>query len=670
MKQITFYKNKAGTDVANWVGKSIVTPEGPRKEKQIYLGRVVNREQLIFWNRKQGYYQFNPEDQTMKTVDPKSIPTSSYEPDGSRKKPPIVVDFGDSYFLDRFLRDTGYDKVIDVLDYKNRDTLYAMIHFYILEDAANCHADIWYRHNYASYLYPQANIYSQLISDMLAALGDPEQKRRFLLAHIEYVLSSTDTDVSVLIDSTGLPNKCSLPITRTSVHEGEVNIEFRMIALVQKSTGLPLFYEIVSGNIVDISTIEHIIRLAKQYHCEVQYAIGDAGYCCPATMEKLILSGIDFMTRLNPTYDRFTKVLEGHLSELDDPGNTVRYKGRLIRIVKIETEIAIDQETGEVKSGYIYLCKDMQSSASKQDHLMTSKAAKKMTTEELNGQCCRLGIFAIVSTRELATEEVLPEYYVRQNIEQYFDFGKNYARFLPVRQQNMETLAGHMLLAFIATFVIILIKNRLNIVDTHYTQLPMKLCDESDADCFAVIDENGSTLFFQQQDPVEAVLRQSPSTLFYELRGQKAEIFDNEILPTVPVKQAKDFYGAFRLFSPVAVLRKDTGLEYEYREGEATKLTKRIVFAKKSTVSDEKIEKKRKNAAAKKATAAATEAGLKITIPEEPRKGPGRPKGSKNKATLMKEAQEAATKQEKSKKPIGRPKGSKDKKPRKKRTSQ
>ena len=63
-----------------------------------------------------------------------------------------------------------------------------MLHYYILEDAVNCHADIWYRHNYASYLYPHANIYSQRISDLLVCFGTPEQKRNFLLRHIEYVL--------------------------------------------------------------------------------------------------------------------------------------------------------------------------------------------------------------------------------------------------------------------------------------------------------------------------------------------------------------------------------------------------------------------------------------------------------------------------------------------------
>lgn len=670
MQNISFYYNQSGSLIGVWPGKSVVKKGGPRKEGQIYLGKVINKDKLIFWTRKNGYYIFNPEDQSIRNISPEEVPHSSYEPDGSRKKPPVAVDFGDSYFLDHFLRDTGYDQIINVLDCRNRDTLYSMIHYYILEDAANCHADIWYRHNYASYLYPHANVYSQRISELLANIGTPEQKRNFLLKHIEYVLSSTDGEVSVLIDSTGMPNRCHLPITRVSVHEGDVNIEFRMIVLVQKDTGLPLFYEIVPGNIVDISTIEHIVRLAKQYQCEVSYAIGDAGYCCPSTMEKLVLAGIDFMTRLNPTYDIFASVMESHGKKLDDPKTTIRYRDRLVRVVKVPTQIAIDRETGEIVTGYVYLCKDMQSSASKQDHLMSSTKCKKLTTDEIMDLCSQFGIFAIVTTRELAPEEVLPEYYIRQNVEQYFDFGKNYARFIPVRQQNMKTLGGHMLLAFIATYIIILIKNRLNIVDTHYAEIPIKLCTEQKENLICMEDENGDTHYFQQQDPILEAFRVSPSTLFYELRGHKAEIFDNEILPSVPVRQAKDFYGAFKLVAPLAVQRKDTGLEYEYHNGESCKLSRTLAFSRKASVSDEKIQRKRSLSATKKAHKAAEAAGLSIAEPEAPKRGPGRPKGSKNKKTLLREASEAATKANKPKRGRGRPKGSKDKKPRKKRNTQ
>ena len=646
-----------------------MTDNGPRKEGQRYLGRVINRDKLIFWTRNDGYYTFNPIDQTIQTIAAEDLPSSSYEPDGSRRKPPIVVDFGDSYFLDHLFRDTGYKDVINTLDCKNMDTLYAMLHYYILEDAANCHADIWYRHNYASYLYPHANIYSQRISDLLACLGTPEQKRSFLLKHIEYVLSSTDGEVSVLIDSTGLPNKCNLPITRVSTHEGETSIEFRMIALVQKDTGLPLFYEIISGNIVDISTIERIMRIAKQYHCEVSYAIGDAGYCCPSTMEKLVLAGIDFMTRLNPTYDTFSKVMEEHGHELDDPGNTVRYRDRLVRIIKIPSQIAVSRDTGEAVTGFVYLCKDMQSSASKHDHLMSSPRCKTLTTEEIMSLCRLFGIFAIVTTRDLKPEEVLPEYYIRQNVEQYFDFGKNYARFIPVRQQTMETLAGHMLLAFIATFVVILIKNRLNVVDTHYSEVPMKLCTQQDEDLIAVKDEAGKIRYYQMQDPILEVFRVSPSTLFYELRGQKAEVFDDEIIPCIPVRQAKDFYEAFRLVAPLAVLRKESGLEDEYYDGTACKLNRKVAFGYKPTISDEKILKKRGSQAVKKAYTAASAAGMMVIDPPVKRK-PGRPKGSKNKKTLLREAAEAAAKSSEPKRGRGRPKGAKDKQPRKKRGAQ
>ena len=670
MPNITFYKNKAGTEVANWPGRSVVTEKGPRKEGQRYLGKVINKDKLIFWTRNDGFYVFNPEDQSIQPISPEDIPSSCYEPDGSRRKPPIVVDFGDSYFLDHFFRDTGYNQVINVLSCQNRDTLYAMIHYYILEDAANCHADIWYRHNYASYLYPHANIYSQRISDLLSCLGTPEQKREFLLKHIEYVLSSTDGKVSVLIDSTGFPNKCGLPITRVSVHEGKTNIEFRMIALVQKDTGLPLFYEIVPGNIVDISTIEHIMELAKQYKCEVSYAIGDAGYCCPSTMEKLVLAGIGFMTRLNPTYETFANVMDSHGKELDDPQNTVRYRDRLVRVVKVPTPIATDKETGETVTGFVYLCKDMQSSASKQDHLMSSPKCKELTTAEIMSPCSRFGIFAIVTTRELQPEEVLPEYYIRQNIEQYFDFGKNYARFIPVRQQTMETLAGHMLLAFIATFVIILIKNRLNAVDTHFSEIPLKFCTDPDESIITVEDEEGQTHYFQEQDPILAAFKVSPSTLFYELRGHKAEIFDDEIIPCVPVRQAKDFYEAFKLAAPLAVLRKATGLEYEYYKGDSCKLSRKVAFSRKASVSDEKIQKRRSQTAKKKAQSAAEAVGMNLIEPPPPKRGPGRPKGSKNKKTLMREAAEAAAKKNTIKRRPGRPKGAKDKKPRKKRDSQ
>lgn len=666
MRNISYHYNASGTLVGVWPGKSVSTDNGPRKEGQQYLGKVINKELRIFWTREEGYYQFNPEDLSHTAVDERNIPSSDVEQDGSRKNGVVFVDFGDSYFLDTLIKSMGYDKVLDAIQCRNRDCFYAMLFYYVLEGAANVNAESWYRQNYARYLFPKANVYSQRISDLLNTLGDDSQRRNFLIAHIRYLLESTDEEVSILIDSTGMPNKCSLPITRVSNHQGDVNIEFRMIALVQKSTGLPIFYEIIPGNIVDVSTTQRIIEVAKQYHCNVDYAIGDAGYCCPSVMEKLVLAGIDFMTRLNPAYDLFTKVAMAHRAELNDTSHIVRYKGRLVSIVKIQSQIAVNKESGEPVDGYIYLCKDLEANASKFDHLLKTKAARYMTRDELVEMAEKFGIFAIVTTKNLPETDVLPEYYIRQGIEQYFDFGKNCAKFLPVREHNMRTLNGHMLLSFIATFLIIVIKNRLGIVDTDFVQVSPALTGKTTAgnakntDIEEKLPSEPCKSYIEQM-PVKDAFESAPTTLFLELRGQKAEVFDNVIIPQYPVRQANDFYYAFRLVSPFLIKRDQDNLTCQFRDGEENRLTRKYVFACKPSLTEDEIKELRKKKEQSKAQAAADKAGLKV-VKNEPKRGPGRPKGSKNKKTLEREAAEAAAAAAKKHRGPGRPKGSLNKK--------
>ena len=703
MVRISYYENSAGQLAAKWPGKTVYIDGKPRKVGQINLGLVVDRDKEIFWNRRYAYCTFDPETGTFSEASIENIPSRWREIDGAKREPPVCVDFGDSYFLKEFIKGIGYDKVIDTLSYANRDRLYSMIHYYVLEDMANRHAETWYRQNFVRLLYPKANLSSQRISDMFSAIGNDNQKRAFLTAHIEYVLENTDGSVCVLIDSTGLPNACHLPITRISNHQGDVNLEFRMVALVQKSTGLPLYYEIIPGNIVDVSTTDYIREVAKEHGCSVNYMIGDAGYCCPKNIEKLVLSGIDFMTRINPTYDTYAKIIADRMSELSKPEHTVRFNNRLVQVIKETCIIGKNATTGEDVSGYLYLCLDRQSKFLKESKLFTSDKMAKLTKDEVEELCARFGIFAIVTTRDLPPEEVLPEYYVRQKVEQFFDFGKNYAKFLPVRQHNMETLGGHMVLGFIASFFIAVLNNRLNILDSHYTAVPDSIvrveenqvdyeklvAAESDDYCY-IDTEDGRICCYVKQDPIASIFQESPSSLFYELRGQKAQVFDTSVIPCVPVRQAKDFYEAFKLVSPTLITCKDGVNEYEFDKGQNS-LTKKVAFSVKPSISDEEIERKKQNQAKSKFEKMAQKVGYtlqsqsvdttadenkggnaqRVENPEgsnsnqqneavEPKKR-GRPKGSKNKSTLEREAREKEE-QERLAHKRGRKPGSKNKK--------
>jgi hypothetical protein len=49
------------------------------------------------------------------------------------------------------------------------------------------------------------------------------------------------------------------------------------------------------------------------------------------------------------------------------------------------------------------------------------------------------GVFIPVSSRRVAQDTILSTYYTRQQIEQIFHIGKNYAGMLPLRVQHEDT---------------------------------------------------------------------------------------------------------------------------------------------------------------------------------------------------------------------------------------
>ena len=619
------YTRMRGSLVGIWPGKSIRKKGiGSRKIGQIYLGKVIDIEKGIFWTRERGYYTFNPIDQSFGEVAQNDVPMAFEEPNKRKRCAPVIVDFGDAYFLHQLINGMGYDRVLDTIEYQNRDSFRAALSYYTLESGANCHAEPWCRQNFASFLYPRANLASQRFSAMLDTIGRPENIRRFLLAHIQYLSDVFGDDLCVLIDSSGMKNDCNLPVTSLSNHNGEISLEFRLVVIVQKSTGIPLFYECIPGNIVDISTLKRIIVLLEEHGCRIEYCIADAGYLCPSNIERLVLSGIEFMSRLNPMFVLYKESLNAHFDELEDPSNIVRYKDRLVHIVKIPSVIATDKDTGERTTGFIFLCMDIQSAHSKSDHLLSSKVFARMTTNEYFEAQQRFGVFAIVTTRDLSPELVLPEYYIRQYAEQYFDYGKNYAKFLPVRQHTMETLSGHLLLAFIASFLIIVVKNRLAIQDLRYVALPPKLVSQENSD-----GTNEETIL--EQDPLIEIFAESPATLFRELRGQKADVFQGRIVPSCPVKKANDFYHAFGIESPTQIIRNGEKLSI-LSEAEST-ISKELVFTQCPCSTDEEILAKR----AKREKAKASGEEKKQSSCGESastKRGRGRPPGSKNKKTL------------------------------------
>lgn len=185
MKNITFYSSR-GQQYAKISASSFRDSDGKIKKRNdgIYLGRVIDKDNLVFYSKQRGLFSYDPVSNSFLPVDEFY---STELPHDHRKRPKVCLDFGDSFVLSELLHLSGYDDVLQSIPYRNKDTLFAMVLFYILQNKANDHASIWYKGNIVNLFYPKANLTSQRISDFLKSIGRREVVEDFFTHHIEWI---------------------------------------------------------------------------------------------------------------------------------------------------------------------------------------------------------------------------------------------------------------------------------------------------------------------------------------------------------------------------------------------------------------------------------------------------------------------------------------------------
>ena len=587
----------------------------------IYLGKVIDREAGIYQNRKQGLFTFDVNTGTYGEVPEDFVFPDSQNPN---KRKRISVDFGDSFFLNQFLWQSGMMDVIDQIGYGNPDTLHAMILFYTLSGLANVNAINWYNGNVVQLLYPKANMTSQRISDFLAAIGTPEKQMTFQKAYIAYVMNHYSRDKNILIDSSGLPNGIHMPATRINVHNGKISNEVRLIFVVQRSTGLPLYYRAIPGNIVDVSTLERIFLHLDSMGVDIESCIMDAGYNSGDNMDLFYdekhSCKIDFITRIKSGDKNFQKMISEEFSTLDQRENFVKYEDRYIFIKKRQVMVGAKKDN----PAWMYLGLDCGRLSDEQHKLLKRAAKDNLTKDEVFDAMQGEGLFGVISGKEYSCEDILPAYYQRQAAEQIFDFAKNYTKLLPLRTNNADTFQGHLLLSYIASCAVKMIQMRLKVAD----------------------------LFMGSRLEI--------------MRNQKCTIYQNRIVTDDAQKEVNETFAAFGMKCPASIPIEGGKLKYVRPESDSLppekKKRKRKQKNHESDVSETETTgnspPKRKPGRPKGSKNKKTleREALKKSLPAESKRGRGRPKGSKNKKTLEREMQN----QQSQKRGRGRPKGSKN----------
>lgn len=466
------------------------------------LGRVVDKDAGIFRGRGNKLFQYTIENG--RNDSPDYFPEEQIVPDQEK----LILDFGDTWFLKEYISGLPfYNCIVNALPGES-DTLLALLFFRMLTNRkASCHAKPWYEGNYAYLAFGRADLTSQNISKVLSKLGQEETQRSFLREYLSSIYSDTEEQHGILIDSTGVPNATKMDITQISNHNGDINRKVRVVYVIDRKSGMPVYFRYIAGNIIDVSTLITTVSELQQYGVSVNQAILDAGYFSEKNAQELLDNDIPFLTRLAPNKPIFKAASEGMFEGLMSQKYAYRYGERLVFIRKVPEKIGNHQV-------YVYICIDEDMYLMQHKKTILNALDDKKAANETDSAVKQLGAFALLSSEDLSENDILPLYYTRQQVEQVFDISKNYADLLPIRVQSEERFAGHLLLCFMAT---------------------------------AIFQRIQKDLLKRRSKKAKSLNAES---IWDYLRNQKCKVYDSFAVPQEPRKEVNAIYDIFKIQMP------------------------------------------------------------------------------------------------------------------------
>ena len=351
--------------------------------------------------------------------------------------PRVHTVFGDSYLLLSFLEKCGLLAVLRSVFPKDEAFGRVMCHVLhgILKDGSRISCDSFIQKSFASYVFedvPTGSLHSD--SRFFSLLGDDDTKMSFFKAFVSFMQKKTpDFGKGCYVDSTPLPNDISdNPFNALCCHGvSSSEVMTRLILVLDEASGLPVWYDIIPGNVLDINTVMRVVN-------DVADSLGIIGRM-PAR------KGYPHKTLYWEVKDQIG-----------------RGKYEFVRKRHAYFGIRKEIELFEYKE-YAYIYVDQYNALKRfSDYLSEHEdefSALKM--KDKDWQTVKFGYFVLISNRELEPKELLSEYFGRTEIEVVFKTSKEYLELLPLSKWTDQTVRGKILYDIINTILLLTIRKSL-----------------------------------------------------------------------------------------------------------------------------------------------------------------------------------------------------------------
>ena len=374
--------------------------------------------------------------------------------------------FGDTYLLMRFLMKAGLMEVLKEAFPESVDLQRVLCHILhgILRNGSRITCDCFMEKSFASYILsdvPPASL--RCDTTFFTMMGKDRNRLAFFKAFIKKMRNDhPEFGRCCYVDSTPLPNDIdNNPFNALCSHGVEgAAIQTRMVLVLDEESGLPVWYDIIPGNVLDINTIMNVVNdVATSLDITINSLVLDAGYISKEVIHAFH-NGTEktFIGRMPARRGFPFKTLYHEFRNSLDKGKYRFVRGGHVYYGKRKEE----ELFGEKVFAYVYVDKHNALQRERNYMLEHPDEYAEMKDKDKDWLAVRFGYFVLLSNKKLEPSELLTEYFGRTDIEGVIKTSKEYLGLLPLSKWTVETVRGKIFSDIINTIIFLKMRKTLD----------------------------------------------------------------------------------------------------------------------------------------------------------------------------------------------------------------
>jgi transposase len=396
----------------------------------------------------------------------------------------VSKNYGDIFLLEEISKSIGLHDVVKDCYPDDYQEILANSFYEIIGESKNY---LFHYFQNEHYLKNVKTMYGSDVSELHFMLGSDEQSRH---EFTKKWIANVNPQHGIYYDITSFSSySTNNEFVEWGYNRDKENLPQLNLGMVCcKKTGLPFFYNIFPGSIVDVKTIKNFIKYLEIYKLKDLFLILDKGFFSVSNICELIESNRNLSLIIPlPFTLKLTKEMIASNLDIKNSQYIFQYNEEILFHKAVSTSIKghnftahiFFNEKAEVDQRHLFYSKllsheskirsnkfddekafetyiNQEISDSYKKYFYYDKSQKTVirNEEKINEYLSKLGFFILISMKEnLSKEDVLSFYRDKDKIEKIFDNAKNELNTNRLHSHSKTTTEGRIFVKFIATIL-------------------------------------------------------------------------------------------------------------------------------------------------------------------------------------------------------------------------